>query len=82
MGLTVKPGDPVLDVFVAADGKFGFIELRTVQVKTLNPEWSLGLNKKAVGPSSCAPRPDEESLILESRASNPKSRILDPNPKP
>jgi hypothetical protein len=36
MGLTVKPGDPVLDVFVAADGKFGFIELRTVQVETLN----------------------------------------------
>ena len=42
MGLTVKPGDPVLDVFVAADGKFGFIELRTVQVETLNHRCLLG----------------------------------------
>ena len=32
MFLTVKPGDPVIDSFVSGDGKFGFVEMRTIQV--------------------------------------------------
>ncbi|KAJ1480731.1 hypothetical protein T484DRAFT_1809665 [Baffinella frigidus] len=31
MFLTVKPGDPVIDSFVSTDGKFGFVEMRTIQ---------------------------------------------------
>ena len=28
---TVKPGEPVIDSFVSGDGKFGFVEMRTIQ---------------------------------------------------
>jgi len=34
MFLTVKPGDPVIDSFVSGDGKFGFVEMRTIQEAT------------------------------------------------
>jgi len=34
MFLTVKPGEPVIDSFVSGDGKFGFVEMRTVQEAT------------------------------------------------
>eukprot|EP00961_Rhodomonas_salina_P174565 2354622-Rhodomonas_salina.1 len=30
LALTVKPGDPVIDSFLSTDGKFGFVEMRTV----------------------------------------------------
>mmetsp|Transcript_9676 Transcript_9676/g.22337 ORF Transcript_9676/g.22337 Transcript_9676/m.22337 type:complete len:583 (+) Transcript_9676:120-1868(+) len=32
--LIVKAGDPVIDSFVSTDGKFGFVEMRTVQEAT------------------------------------------------
>jgi RNA recognition motif-containing protein len=31
LALVVKPGDPVVDSFLSQDGKFGFIEFRTIQ---------------------------------------------------
>jgi len=34
MFLTVKPGEPVIDSFVSGDGKFGFVEMRTIQEAT------------------------------------------------
>ena len=34
MFLTVKPGEPVIDSFVSSDGKFGFVEMRTIQEAT------------------------------------------------
>ena len=30
LGLVVKEGEPVIDSFVSSDGKFGFVEMRTV----------------------------------------------------
>ena len=29
--IIVKPGEPVIDSFVSGDGKFGFVEMRTIQ---------------------------------------------------
>lgn len=34
LALTVKPGEPVIDSFVSSDGKFGFVEMRTIQEAT------------------------------------------------